>query len=119
MLRATERAYGLLIAIAFAGGLLGLAVGWIGFGANESRPFVDWWRPAGLFHPRGFFAVGMMQDGSYLGGAPGTVLAVVYQCRAARRAGALNGRAPGIGSPARSSAAPLADRVSSCYRCEV
>jgi hypothetical protein len=86
MARSTLRAFARLAVIAAVAGLVGLVVGWVGFGGNEGAAYVDWWRPPGLVSPRRFFAVGMMHNASYLGGAVGCVAAVVWQVRAARRA---------------------------------
>jgi len=85
MIESTFRAYAFLALVAVCTGLIGLAVGWIGFGANESAAYVDWWRPDGLISPRRFFAVGMMHDASYVGGAIAPLVAVRYQGHAARR----------------------------------
>jgi len=85
MARATMRAYGILALVALAGGLLGLLVGWVAFGSNEAAPYVDWWRPAGLTAPRRFYAVGMMHNAGYLGGAVGALVATAYQIRSTRQ----------------------------------
>jgi hypothetical protein len=85
MVESTFRAYALLVLVAVCAGLIGLAVGWLGFGANEAAAYVDWWRPDGLISPKRFFAVGMMHDASYLGGAVGALVAVGYQRHAAHR----------------------------------
>lgn len=84
MRRATWRAYRVLASCAVAAGLAGLVLGWLVFGPNEHAPYVDWWRPAGLVSPRRFYAVGMMHNGSYLGGVVGTVAALVSQWQSAR-----------------------------------
>jgi hypothetical protein len=86
MARSTLRAFALLAVIAAVAGLVGLVVGWVGFGSNEGAAYVDWWRPAGLVSPRRFFAVGMMHNASYFGGALGCMAAVVWQVRVGWRA---------------------------------
>jgi hypothetical protein len=73
MLREAGRAFGLVALVALSVGVVGLAVGWLGF--DPTREYSDWWRPAGLAGPRRFFAAGMMHSGSYLGGAIGLVVA--------------------------------------------
>lgn len=85
MARATMRAYGFVALIALSAGLLGLLLGWIGFGSNEAAPYVDWWRPAGPTAPRRFHAAGMMHNAGYLGGAVGTLVAAACQIRSARQ----------------------------------
>jgi hypothetical protein len=84
MARATLRAFGVVAVVALAAGLAGLAAGWFGFGPDEQAAYIDWWCPSGLVSPRQFFAVGMMHNVSYLGGAVGVLVAVVLQFRAAR-----------------------------------
>ena len=73
MFRATGRAFGLVALISLAIGIVGLAIGFLVF--DPAREYMDWWRPMGLVSPRLFFAVGMMHNGSYLGGAIGVVIA--------------------------------------------
>ena len=100
MVRATLRAYGLVALCAILVGVAGLVFGWIAFGSNESAAYVDWWRPDGLISPRRFFAVGMMHNGSYLGGALGLLLAAWYQVRVAQRSVREARSAPGLTAPA-------------------
>jgi hypothetical protein len=85
MARSTLRAFALLAVIAAGAGVTGLVVGWLAYG-HDGAEYVDWWRPAGLVSPRRFFAVGMMHNASYFGGALGCVVSIFWQVRAARRA---------------------------------
>lgn len=81
MLRRTTHAFAVVAAVALAAGLLGFAAGWLGF--DPAREYVAWSRPAGLIAPRRFFAVGMMHNGSYLGGAIGALVAAARLWRGA------------------------------------
>jgi hypothetical protein len=98
MLRVTARAIGIVAAAAIGTGLIGLAVGWLAF--DPARDYIDWWRPVGLLAPRRFFAVGMMHNGSYLGGALGLLVAAAYLWRRARPGAPLSQSPAGLPSPA-------------------
>lgn len=111
MVRRTLRAFAVVAAVALCTGVVGLAVGWFGFGSGEGAAFVDWWRPPGLLSPRRFFAAGMMHDGSYLGGALGVLAAVVYQLRTAWSARRALTPEPVAAATARSTRAPRWVRV--------
>lgn len=72
MRREITKAVILMFAVALAGGLLGLAIGWW---ALTDAP-IGWYLPEQLEDPHAFLAVGSMHNFSYAGGTIGLCAAV-------------------------------------------
>jgi hypothetical protein len=83
MLHITLRAMMITMVLAFATGLIGLAIGKL-YLANAG---VDWWLPDNLIDRKNFIAVGSMHNFSYLGGLIGLIAGIVFSIRRKRKEG--------------------------------
>lgn len=71
------KAIAIILLVAFAVGLIGLAVGKL-YLADKG---VSWYIPENLIDPKNFIAVGSMHNFSYIGGLFGLIAGVVYSIK--------------------------------------
>jgi uncharacterized membrane protein len=81
MLRITMKAFGLVILVAIICGLIGLLVGWLIFRNTDPIMVMHFHFPKDLENFTAYMAVGAMHTASYLGGALGLIVGLVYSWR--------------------------------------
>lgn len=78
MLRVTMKAFGLVILVAIVVGLIGLLIGWFLFRGTDGENIVHFNFPKNLDHFTQYMMVGSMHNASYIGGALGLIVGLVY-----------------------------------------
>lgn len=79
MLWVTLQAYGLVVAVTVAAGLLGLAYGYHQTATIDRGAYLGWFVPTGVQDLRSYLCVGYMHNASYLGGLIAIVAGLAYQ----------------------------------------
>lgn len=82
MLLVTLQAYGVVVVVTAAVGLLGLAYGYYQTMAIDRGAYLGWVVPPDVVDLRSYLCVGYMHNASYLGGLIAIVAGIVYQVAA-------------------------------------
>ncbi len=82
MLVVTLQAYGVVVVVTAAVGLLGLAYGYYQTAAIDRGAYLGWVVPPDIVDLRSYLCVGYMHNASYLGGVIAIVAGIIYQVAA-------------------------------------